>query len=75
LGWKIENLRDEYSQTTSPRRSIWDKKQRDFRTVSKIVPVPESGPKEYRGGLIVVPKNHSSSQPNHEVILNTECDV
>lgn len=55
----------------------WDKKQRDFRTVNKIVPVPESGPKEYRGGLIVVLSSCKTVvlQPNHEVILNTECDV
>lgn len=52
-------------------------KQRDFRTVNKIVPVPESGPKEYKGGLIIVLSNCKTLvlQPDHEVILKESEDV
>ena len=51
-------------------------RQRDFRTVKDIVPVPESGPEEYRGGLIIVLSNCRTLvlQPSHEVILKEKAD-
>jgi hypothetical protein len=50
----------------------WLPKQRDFRTVNKIVPVPESGPENQRGGLIIVLTNCKTVvlQPTDEIILN-----
>jgi hypothetical protein len=49
----------------------WTPRQKDFRTVNKIVPVPESGPEQYRGGLIIVLDNCKQIvlQPGEEIIL------
>jgi hypothetical protein len=32
----------------------WTPRQKNFRTVNKIVPVPESGPEHHQGGFIIV---------------------
>lgn len=50
----------------------WQPRQRNFRTVNKVVPVPESGPEHYRGGLIIVLSNCRTIvlQPGEEIILN-----
>lgn len=52
-------------------------RQRDFRTVNKIVPVPESGPEHHRGGLIIVLSNCRTIvlQPEHEVTLKENNDA
>ncbi|MBX9886657.1 MAG: hypothetical protein K2Y30_01830 [Flavobacteriaceae bacterium] len=64
-------------QLTPGDQFKWDNKQRDFRTVNKIVPVPESGPEQYRGGLIIVLSNCKTVvlKPDDEVIISTKSDV
>lgn len=52
----------------------WRPRQIDFRTVNKIVPVPESGPKQFKGQLIIVLSDCSTLtiHPNAEVIIKQE---
>jgi hypothetical protein len=49
----------------------WIPRQKKFRTVNKIVPVPESGPEHHRGGLIIVLEDCKTIvlQPGEEIIL------
>jgi hypothetical protein len=49
----------------------WTPRQKKFRTVSKIVPVPESGPEHYKGGLIIVLNDCKTIvlKPNEEIIV------
>jgi hypothetical protein len=49
----------------------WMPRQQNFRTVNKIVPVPESGPEHHRGGLIIVLADCKQIvlQPGEEIIL------
>jgi hypothetical protein len=49
----------------------WTPRQKTFRTVNKIVPVPESGPKHHQRGLIIVLNDCKTIvlQPEEEIIL------
>jgi hypothetical protein len=49
----------------------WMPRQINFRTVNKIIPVPESGPEQYRGGLIIILTDCKQIvlQPGEEIIL------
>lgn len=46
-------------------------RQKEFRTVNKVVSVPESAPKQFQGQLIIVLSNCRTltMQPQEEVII------
>ena len=54
----------------------WKLRQREFRTVNKIIPVPDSPslPEHYKGGLIIVTTECRTitMQPSDEVIIKSE---
>ena len=49
----------------------WRPRQREFRTVNKVVPVPEKCPEHHKFGLIIVLSDCRTLvlQPQEEIIL------